>query len=318
MSGGLDSSLAVKLMLDQGIEIQGLFLKSPFGCSTKNVVCVAEHLGVPLRMVEKGKDYVELVRNPKYGYGKNMNPCIDCRAFMFILAKRVMEEEGADFLVTGEVLGQRPMSQMRRAMQLIDRESRMEGLVLRPLSAKHFPQTKPELEGWVDREKLLGITGRSRKEQLQRATDHGLKGFGPPAGGCLLTDPNYSARLSEFFAKEKSPSMTAVRLLRYGRHIDLDEKVHLVMGRNEKENGALRQLFEEEERAGKIGLIEPLFSGPSAVLTGAFGPTQIKAAGRILAQYAKQEGECWIEVRYGGDLYTLSLTAEESLTVSAT
>ncbi len=304
MSGGLDSALAVKLMLDQGIDVQGLFLKSPFGCSIKNAVCVAEHLKVPLKIVEKGDDYVELVRNPEYGYGKNMNPCIDCRIFMFILAKQVMEDEGADFVVTGEVLGQRPMSQMRPAICLIDRDSKMEGLVLRPLSAKHLPRTKPELEGWVDRERLLGIVGRSRKEQLKLATLYGLEGFGSPAGGCLLTDPNYSSRLSDFFAKRENASIEEVRLLRYGRHINLDEKAHLIIGRNEKENEALRQLFQEEADTGKITLIEPLFSGPSGVLTGIFGPTQIKEAGRFLIKYAKKEvlSEHWIEVRYGDNL----------------
>jgi tRNA-uridine 2-sulfurtransferase len=313
MSGGLDSTLATKLVLDQGIDVIGLYLDSPFGCN-ENVVKVAAHLNVPLRIVPKGMDYIDLVRDPKYGYGKNMNPCIDCRIYMFIAARKVMDEEGADFIVTGEVLGQRPMSQRRDAMELIDRDSEMESLILRPLSAKNMPPSKPELEGWIDREKLMEISGRGRGQQLEWAAALELKEYAPPGGGCLLTDANFSARLSEFFEKKKNPSMAEYRLLRYGRHFDLSNGAHVILGRDREENEKLREESRAEVEAGRMVFFQPLFSGPVAVLSGGINPALFDEVAALIVRYGKKgpDPERLIEVRQGEAVSQLKVSAQAS------
>ncbi len=287
LSGGLDSTLAAKIILDQGVEILGLYLDSPFGCK-ENVEGVAKHLGIQLKIVDKGMAYVELIRKPKFGYGKNINPCIDCRIYMFQIAERVMKEEQADFIITGEVLGQRPMSQRRDAMDTIDRESETAGIVLRPLSAQHNPPTQAELSGWVDREKLLDISGRGRTEQLKWAEALELKEYSSPGGGCLLTDANFSVRLNTFFEQNKNPTMTEVRLLRYGRHFDLSDDAHLVIGRNEAENDQLEAVSKSAVSEEKMTLFQPDFSGPVAVLSGGNRPEILDEAAKLIAKYAKK------------------------------
>jgi tRNA-uridine 2-sulfurtransferase len=188
LSGGLDSTLAVKVLLDQGVEVEALNFTSPFcTCTGKNAGCkseavrVAEEFKIPIKVMHKGAEYLEILRNPKHGYGKGMNPCIDCRIYLLRKAKEYMQESGADFVFTGEVLGQRPMSQRRDTLNVIERESGLKGLLLRPLSAKHFEPTIPEIEGWVDREKLLSIHGRSRKEQMDLAAELDVKNYPWPA-----------------------------------------------------------------------------------------------------------------------------------------
>lgn len=303
MSGGLDSTLATKLILDQGIEVIGLFLESPFGCK-EDVRKVADALGIPLKIVDKGKAFVELVRSPKYGYGKNMNPCVDCRIYMFHLAKKVMDEVGADFIVTGEVLGQRPMSQRREAMEIIDRDSEMGGLILRPLSAQHFPPTRPEIEGWISRERLLNISGRGRAEQLHWARTLDLKGYTSPAGGCLLTDTNFSKRLSDFFKRNADPTMAEVGLLRYGRHFDLADGAHVVIGRDQEENTNLWEASRLEVAAGRMVFFQPRFPAPVAVLSGGTTPSLYDEVGKRIAAYAKRgiPVEQVIEVRCGNEV----------------
>lgn len=289
MSGGLDSTLATKMILDQGIEVIGLFLESPFGCK-EEVQKVAKHLGIKLRVVDKGMAFIELIRNPKYGYGKNINPCIDCRIYMFNIAQMIMDEEGADFIITGEVLGQRPMSQRRDAMDIIDRDSETAGLILRPLSAKHNPPTLAETEGWVDREKLLAIQGRGRSEQLKWAKSLQLKAYMPPGGGCLLTDVNFSARLRQFLETHEDPTMTEVRLLRYGRHFDLSDGSHLVIGRDEAENEHLQETSKNDVAEDKMTLLRPYFSGPLAVLASEKTPDTaiLDEAAELIAKYSKK------------------------------
>ncbi len=310
MSGGLDSTLATKLVLDQGIDVVGLYLDSPFGCN-ENVVKVATHLNIRLRIVPKGMDYIDLVRDPKYGYGKNMNPCIDCRIYMFIAARKVMDEEGADFIVTGEVLGQRPMSQRRDAIDIIDRDSEMESLILRPLSAKHMLPTRPELEGWVDREKLLEISGRGRGQQLEWAAALELKEYAPPGGGCLLTDANFSARLSDVFQKKEKPTMAEFRLLRYGRHFDLSGGAHVIVGRNQEENGKLWEESRVEIEEGRMAFFQPLFSGPVAVLSRGFHPALLDEVGQLIVRYGKKGlgSDRVIEVRHGETVSKLKVAS---------
>ncbi|MBI5440387.1 MAG: hypothetical protein HY900_04150 [Deltaproteobacteria bacterium] len=294
LSGGLDSTLAVKLMLDQGIEVVALNFKTPFcNCTTKSSSCkheavrVAREFGIPVRVRFKGMEYLRLVERPKHGYGRGLNPCIDCRIFMHRAAVELMREEGASFLVTGEVLGQRPMSQRRDAIRVIERESGTEDLLLRPLSAHHFEPTLPEREGWVDRAKLLAISGRSRKEQIRLAENLGVTDYPCPAGGCLLTDAEFAAKLKDLFLHKPGYDLTDVRLLRTGRHFRLSPELKVVLGRDQREN----EVLERRARAARGSLLlRPAdFKGPSALAREACGDAELETIGRILLRYAAEE-----------------------------
>lgn len=240
LSGGLDSTLAVKLLIDQEIEVTAFNMITPF-CTCTRKGCkheagkVAKAFGVPLKCVSVGDEYIEMIKNPPHGYGSNMNPCIDCRIFLFRKAKEYMNEIGAQFLFTGEVLGQRPMSQHKRAMNIIEKEADVKGLVLRPLSAKLLPVTIPEEQHWVDREQLLNIQGRRRLPQIELAKTLGVVDYPCPGGGCRLTDPQYAERLKEAFAHHED-SLKDIQLLRYGRHIRLPSGTKVIIGRNQEEN----------------------------------------------------------------------------------
>ncbi|NPA58493.1 MAG: hypothetical protein GXN94_04270, partial [Aquificae bacterium] len=237
-SGGLDSTLAIKLVQNQGIDVVALHFytgfcitetkrrrgeKKPDGTPYMNpALKYAAKYGFKLEIVDISEEYFNIITNPKYGYGANINPCIDCRAFMYKKAKEIMEEIGADFIVSGEVLNQRPMSQHLKAMKTIEREAGVEGLVLKPLSAKLLPPTIPEIKGWVDREKLEGIAGRSRKRQLQLAKELGIDEFEQPAGGCCyLTDENFARKYLETLSTENRITREDLYLLTIGRHFRL-------------------------------------------------------------------------------------------------
>lgn len=258
ISGGLDSTLAAKIMLNMGIEVEGVHFYTGF-CITEHTrsfkdpeeaekmrphdaLRVAGDMGIRLHMVDISKDYLPVVTHPKYGYGANMNPCLDCRSFMLGRAKQWMEKVKAQFVFTGEVLGQRPMSQYRKAMKIIEQESGLEGLLLRPLSAQLLEPTTPEKQGWVDREKLLSLSGRSRKPQIKLAEEEKLPFYAQPAGGCCyLTDPNYASRLKDLFDNRGRESLTHddVILLKVGRHFRISSHLKVVVGRNERENNFL-------------------------------------------------------------------------------
>jgi tRNA U34 2-thiouridine synthase MnmA/TrmU len=245
LSGGLDSTLATKIILDLGFEVIALNFKTPFCCCDTKDKCysesVAQKFNVLLKRIYGGEDYLELVKNPKHGYGRNMNPCLDCRIFLFQKAKQLMEEVGADFIFTGEVLGERPMSQRLDAMKLIEKESGLKGKVLRPLSAKLLEPTLVEQMGIVDREKLLPIQGRSRKPQIALAQSYQIEDYPCPAGGCLLTDKNFAQRLKESF-EHGEDSLRHIFLLKMGRHFRLPSKAKVIAGRDQKENEALLSL----------------------------------------------------------------------------
>ncbi|MEZ4752051.1 MAG: hypothetical protein R3B54_15880 [Bdellovibrionota bacterium] len=286
MSGGLDSTLAAKLILDQGVEVLGLHLASPFGC-LNDVKANAAAIGVPLIIKEKGEAYLDLVKNPRFGYGRNMNPCIDCRVFMFELAEIVREEQGADFIITGEVLGQRPMSQQRKAMVKIDKESDMRGEVLRPLSAKLFEPTVAEQKGWVKREDLLAISGRGRKAQLELAASFGIQNFEAPGGGCLLTEASFSGRLRDYFEIENvsgEARLARSSLLRHGRYLKVSENIRLIVGRHEQENKVLSR---EWKRAEAVHFKPENFQGPEAIAFGPVSDEMYQTIGGILARYGK-------------------------------
>ena len=235
LSGGLDSTLASKMVMDQGVELEAVnFLTVFCTCTHRGESCLASQkavnrLGIPLRVFNVSDEYLDVVKHPKHGYGSHMNPCIDCRIFMLKKTQAYMKEIGASFIVTGEVLGQRPMSQRRDAMRLIEKEAELDGFILRPLSAKLLPATVPEKEGWVSREKLLDIQGRSRKPQMRLADHFGIQDYPCPAGGCLLTDPGFSMRLRDLALHEPDFSLNDVHLLKTGRHFRLSPKGKLIV-----------------------------------------------------------------------------------------
>ena len=292
LSGGLDSSLAVKLMIDQGIAVTAVHFTSPFcNCTSRNAGCknqavkVAHEFGVPIRVVHKGMDYMRMVQNPPNGHGRGMNPCIDCRIYMLKKVKEMMAAGGGSFVITGEVLGQRPMSQHRIAMRKIEKESELEGLILRPLSAQHFPPTIPEQSGVVDRSKLLAFSGRSRKSQIELADKLGMKDYPCPAGGCLLTDPVIAARLRDLFTHLPDYDLGDLHLLKTGRHFRLHPRLKIILGRNELENEQIQALV----KAGSA-LYRPLdFRGPTCLAVGTPDAEAERTIGGIMAGYSQEK-----------------------------
>lgn len=243
LSGGLDSNLAIRMIQEQGVEVEAIAIKTPFcdfdcgkGCGHR-VQEVAEELGVSLKTVYFGREYLKMLKNPKYGYGSGMNPCIDCRSMMYMAAKDHMKKIDADFIITGEVLGQRPMSQNSNALKIIEKETRTNGLIVRPLSFKKLPVTQAEKDGLIKRELLGNITGRSRKVQLKLAEKFEI--INPPnsAGGCLLTDPAFSKRVRDLYSHSNDiPDTNDIELLKIGRHFRLSKNNKLIVGRNKQEN----------------------------------------------------------------------------------
>ncbi len=268
LSGGLDSRLAVKMMQNQGFEVEAVAIKTPFcdfdcgrGCGFE-IRETADTLGVKLKTVYLGDDYIEMLKHPKHGFGSGMNPCIDCRAMMFEAGKKHMEEIGAEFIISGEVLGQRPMSQHGPALRTIEKESGLEGKIVRPLSAALLPPTEPELKGLIRREDLGKIRGRSRKDQLKMAQEFGIENPPNAGGGCLLTDPAFAIRVKDLFKHTETPTTNDIDLLKIGRHFRFDENTKLVVGRNKDENEVIKALaldgdilLEAKDHVGPITLI---------------------------------------------------------------
>ena len=244
-SGGLDSILAVKLIREQRIEVRGVNFKTPFFGLDKTYAAI-KNLDIDLEIIDVTQELLEILRNPKHGFGKNMNPCIDCHALMFKKAGEYMTRIGASFILSGEVLGERPMSQNRNSLNIIERESGFEGRILRPLSALLLAETIPEKEGLVERNKLLDISGRSRKRQIELAAKMGIEDYPSPAGGCKLTEPAFSKRLRDLFTQGVF-SLEEIELLKLGRHFRLSRDIKLVVGRNKEENKQLLNFFQNED-----------------------------------------------------------------------
>jgi tRNA(Ile)-lysidine synthase TilS/MesJ len=316
LSGGLDSSLVVRLMLDQGLRVLALNFVSPFcTCSPrKNGGCrlaagVARNMGVELRVMSKGLDYLRIVERPRFGYGRGLNPCIDCRIFILRKAEEVMREIGAVCVVTGEVLGQRPMSQHRRALDLIERESGLAGRLLRPLSAHRLPATIPEQEGLIHREQMLDLSGRTRSPQLAIAKERGVEVFGCPSGGCLLTDAVIARRLKDVFDRCPGWDERDARLTTLGRHFRFRPGLKVILGRDAAENARLEQM------AGPLPVVSfTQKPGPTAVLRGPCEGKDLITVGRLLRHFApKVTGEC-VEVCWKHDGQETTWTAHESAT----
>ncbi len=304
ISGGLDSVLAARVVMEQGFEVLGLYFTTAFSKSfgkeeNTHAATVSKAIGMELRVMDLGQEYIDLIRNPKHGYGKNINPCIDCKIFMLSRAKAVMDALGAPFIITGEVLGQRPMSQRRDTLNVIERDSGLKGMILRPLSAKLLFPTKAELEGVIDREKLFDISGRSRNPQLKLAEKYGITGYSAPAGGCLLTDENFADKLRDLFTHSQAVTPTDIRLLTVGRHYRLASGAKVVLGRDNGENKVLASLAQPGYR-----LFMPHgFPGPVALFAGEPSPEEKMLVGSLILQYSKEIPGRKRSIRFERDVF---------------
>jgi tRNA-specific 2-thiouridylase len=305
-SGGLDSILATRLILNQGIDVEAINFANLFcSCKEENKCGAAEtakQLGVPLKIVNVGNDYLRMVRKPKHGYGKNMNPCVDCKIFMMRKAKKYAKEIGAVFIFTGEVLGERPMSQHFNALKMIEEESGLKGKLLRPLSAKLLPETVAERKGLVKRDKLLNIRGRSRKPQIKLAAEFNIAYYPSPAGGCLLTCKEFANRLRDLFRHRKRCSMADVALLKVGRHFRVGEN-KIIVGRNEAENKVLTLKKTRNNYYFEV----PDVGGPTTVLQGLKTKKAIKLAAALTAFYSDAKSSR-VTVNFGRENLNKSLT----------
>lgn len=311
LSGGLDSRLAVRLIQQQGIAVTGLHFYTGFCIANRNrrvgrmkkpsarneALEAGADLNVPVEVIDIAQDYLSVVLNPRYGYGTGMNPCVDCRIFMLQRAKVFLEEVGAHFVFTGEVLGQRPKSQHRRQLRTIEQEAGLEGFLLRPLSAQLLPPTVPEQKGWVDRSQLLGISGRSRKEQIALAEKLHIGDYPQPSGGCcLLPDPNFARRLRDFLKHYPEEALTPERmaLLAVGRHFRLDENAKAIVGRDEGENNYLA--FAAADRWQFNTVDHP---GPVTLSGDPLTPAHLAKIASLTASYSdgKHEPQVRVQVR---------------------
>lgn len=319
LSGGLDSTLAILVIMRQRIDVTAVTFLTHFGCDisdssscSRNPFPSSEKFGFRVKLSHLSDRFIEIVKNPKHGHGKNMNPCIDCRILMLKEAREFMRATDADFIITGEVIGQRPMSQKRNTLGMIDKEAGLKGYVLRPLSAKLLDMTIPEKEGLVDRGKLYAFSGRSRKPQMSLAEEFGLTDYPAPAGGCLLTEPNYSHRLKELLRHNPNPSLDELHLLRVGRHFRLSSSCKAVVGRDERENGVLESLA---VRDGYLLKVEGVGS-PVVLLSGDGAEGFLPVTASLCARYsdAKDLSEVQVTVRKGcGPLSLLRDGPKESV-----
>jgi len=303
-SGGLDSRLVIELLKQQGIQIKALHFKLPFGsgcCKSDCSFKFTQLKGIPLEIVDctSGKnfqEYLKTIKKPKFGYGSGMNPCIDCRIFMLKNAAQAMKTEKANFVVTGEVLNERPMSQHAKAMQLTELESGLQGKLLRPLSAKLLPETEAEKKGLVDRKKLLTISGRSRKQQIELANKFKIP-YPAPAGGCLLCEKEFAKKLQDLFKHNKKISPNDIELLKIGRHFRFGEaknSARIIVGRNEQENKLLMKL------RGKNHLMFEVADFPSPItLLDKSGKEVIAKAAQLTAYYSDATKDKQVKVKFG-------------------
>lgn len=295
LSGGLDSTLAALCLKRQGVEVTAIAFVTPFFGAGK-ARRAAEQIGIPLLVRDIGDMHLEMVKHPQYGYGKNMNPCIDCHAMMFHLAGAIMVDEGFDFLFSGEVLGQRPMSQNPSALRAVANHSGYPERILRPLSARLLPATKMEEQGLVDRERLLDIQGRTRRRQEALAKEWGLASYPSSGGGCLLTEKHFSDRLRDLLAHEPACTTGDVELLKVGRQFRLSPRARLAVGRNQEDNDRLRELAGTDA----LHLRCVGFTGPLGVLSGTPDDADLAIAAAIVAGYGKGSGEASVEVLVTG------------------
>ena len=288
LSGGLDSQLAIKMMQEQGFDVSAVAIKTPFcdfdcgrGCGFE-IRERADDLDVNLKTVYLGDEYIEMLKHPKHGIGAGFNPCIDCRSMMFDAAKKHMEEIGAEFIISGEVLGQRPMSQHAPALKTIEKESDLVGKIVRPLSAALLPETDPEKDGLIKRENLGMISGRTRRNQLDMAEKYGIENPPNAGGGCLLTEPHFGIKAKDLFSHTENPTINDIDLLKIGRHFRLDEKTKFIVGRNKDENEMIKAIA----LPGDILLEAKDFVGPVSILRGSNAKEHLEFASSITLRYS--------------------------------
>lgn len=307
ISGGLDSILAAKLIKDQGIDVIGICFRSYF-FSEESAKKMTKQIDIPLVVVDFSKEHFKIVKNPKHGRGKNMNPCIDCHSMMMNYAGELLKEYEADFIITGEVLNQRPMSQNRQALDIVKKESGFQEKILRPLCAKNLPATEMELNGLVDREKLMDISGRSRKVQMALAEEWGIKEYPSPAGGCRLTEPGYALRLKDLLQFKEGATEDELGLLRFGRHFRTEENTKIIVARTKEEGDEIKKLINNEY----FSFHPTKFSGALVVMNGEGSENDRKLACEIAARYSKGKNEEAVTVRYGrhGERHNLENTVK--------
>jgi tRNA-uridine 2-sulfurtransferase len=301
-SGGLDSVCATHLLLSQDLKLKALHFVLPFysglGMEFTQVITSAEKLGVPLQIIEEGGEYLAVVKNPVFGFGKNANPCVDCRIHRLKAAKTIMEAEGASFIATGEVVGQRPMSQRMDCLHKIENHAGLKGYLIRPLSAKLMPPTLAEQKGIIDREKLMSISGRGRKEQIAYARKYGLV-HGTPAGGCILTNEKTSERFNDLVRHKPDFDLEDFKLLARGRHFRLSPSIKLIVGRDDADNTALEKIASDAD--GLLYLPDTV-PGPFGILRGSAFQEFVKKAASIFSRYTKfrDEKSCRVAFKYAG------------------
>ena len=302
LSGGLDSILAAKLIQQQNIEVIPLHYQIPFCKRSKDPMSASDrisqltqkYLHSAIRTIDIKNEFLEIVRAPAHGFGSHMNPCIDCKILMLSHARAMMQQEGVAFVVTGEVVGQRPMSQHKKTLELIMRKSGLEGLLVRPLSAKILPDTIPEQKGWISGEKLLDFNGRTRKPQFALAKELGVAEYAQPAGGCLLTDPIFSKRLKDLVSHDELNSHN-VELLKIGRHFRVDKHTKLIVGRDEKEDAVLVRLAQESDY---LFYPDEVTAGATSLGRGEFNEELLILAARITGRYFDLHGKPEAEILY--------------------
>jgi len=299
-SGGLDSTLAMKLIIDQGIEVVAVNINMGFGSTLdrlEHMQSMCKQVGAELKIIDIQSEFLQdVLFDPKHGYGKHFNPCIDCHAKMFSVAKKIMEAEGASFLISGEVMGQRPMSQNKDALQMVLNDSNCDGLLLRPMSAKMLKPTIAEENGWVDREKLEGITGRNRDRQLEMVKEIGLENFESPGGGCLLTDANFAKKMFDFIKYDKF-EVKDIPVVKFGRHFRLKDGAKLVIGRDREENQHLQAIENDKYYHIKtVGL-----PGPHSLLSKNASEDDKKTAMKAILTYCKTDANETYTVSYDGE-----------------
>ena len=291
-SGGLDSILAALVLRSQGIDVEWVTFETPFFSAQK--ARQASHItGIPLSVRNITSSYLEMLKNPPCGYGQHMNPCMDCHALMFRHAGKIMKDKGFDFLFSGEVVGQRPMSQTKSSLRYVEKNSGFDGLILRPLSAKRLPETIPERNGLVHREDLLDISGRSRKPQINLAKKFGIIDYPAPAGGCLLCDKIFSVRLKDLFNHRETCIEKELHLLKYGRHFRLNEKIKIIVGRTQKDN---ENILKYSNPATDTIIKVKKFPGPTTLLPNSDDREAVVLAASICAGYSKSKGTTLVEV----------------------
>jgi len=291
-SGGLDSTLACRVVAAQGIRVIAVKFVTPFfgadllARRDEHVWEVKDKYGIDLRLVDVAGEFLLMLRNPAHGYGRNFNPCIDCKIFLLTRAREMMREFAASFLITGEVIGQRPMSQRRDTLRVIERDSGCEDILVRPLCAKNLAPTRPERDGLIDREQLLAFNGRGRKPQMQLAEKFGITDYPSPAGGCILTDQNLGPRIEKFYNEQQDIAARDILLLLNGRQFKLPGGSWLAMGRDEDENEKIFKLLQPGDWILEAGDLP----GPTALVRSLAGADDLQFAAGLVARYVKRNG----------------------------